>query len=70
MSREGLKNFVHAIEHSAALRKDVTHAKTPQDLVAIASAHGFAVCVQDLKDDLICSDIQSWFDRSWIHPAH
>jgi len=70
MSREGLKNFVHAVEHSAALRKEVTHATAPQDLIAIATTHGFAVCEQDLKDDLICSDLQSWFDRTWIHPAH
>jgi predicted ribosomally synthesized peptide with nif11-like leader len=70
MSREGLKDFVHAVEHSAALRRQVLQANVPHHLVNLATAHGFAVSEKDLNDDLICTELQSWFDRSWIQPSH
>ena len=69
MSREGLKRFVHAVEHSAALRKVVNQAIAPQELVAIAISNGFVVSEQDLKDDAVCSEVGAWFDRSWIQPS-
>jgi len=69
MSREGLRNFVRAVEHSAALRRQVIKAHVPNELITIAVSNGFAVREQDLRDDAICSDVQSWFDRSWIHPG-
>ncbi len=69
MSREGLRNFVQAVEHSASLRRQVIEANLPEELITIAASNGFAVREQDLREDAICSDVQSWFDRSWVHPA-
>ncbi len=66
MSRQGLKDFVHAVEHSAALRREFHQLDSMHALLAMAHKFGFSVSETDLKDDETCAQIEAWFARSWI----
>lgn len=67
MSRQALKDFVHALEHSAGLRRQVSKTSTLSDVLLCARQNGFAVTTDDLKSDSTCERVGSWFARSWIH---
>ena len=66
MSRQGLKDFVHAVEHSAALRRQLQHQESMEDVVAMARDHGFPVSEVDFRDDERCEQVERWFANSWI----
>ena len=66
MSRQGLKDFVHAVEHSAALRRQLQQQESIEDFVAMARDNGFPVSETDFRDDERCEQVERWFANSWI----
>ena len=66
MSRQGLKDFVHAMEHSASLRREVHKLDSIDAVVKMAKQLGFSVCGADLNDDERCEQVERWFANSWI----
>jgi hypothetical protein len=66
MSREALREFVHAVEHSAALRRDCHQVEDAEGLIVLALRYGFAINHQDLDDDARCEAIDAWFATSRI----
>ena len=66
MSREGFKDFVHAVEHSAALRRDLKQHTTIVRVVRLAQANGFSVQASDFDNDALCDQMAAWFASSWI----
>ena len=66
MSRQGLKDFVHAMEHSAPLRSELQKLDSIDAVVMMAKQLGFSVCGADLNDDERCEQVERWFANSWI----
>ena len=66
MSRQGLKDFVHAMEHSASLRSELHKLDSIDAVVMMAKRLGFAVCAADLQADERCEQVERWFANSWI----
>ena len=64
MSRSALGAFVHALEHSASLRRQLQRCGTDAEIVALARSLDFAVETVDLRDDLQASAMETWFSRS------
>lgn len=67
MSRQGFQDFVHAVEHSAALRRDLKQHSTIERVVKLAQANGFSVQASDFDNDAQCEQMAAWFASSWIH---
>ena len=68
MSRAGLKDFLHAVDHSSSLRHDVRCCADRQALIRLANSYGFAVNDGDIQADALASKVQQWFDTSTIKP--
>ena len=68
MSRDALRDFVHAIEHDQLLRMKAAGCKTDQELLNLAQRHGFSLQSIDLVEDNEASRIGSWFELSRISP--
>ncbi|WP_114992265.1 Nif11-like leader peptide family natural product precursor [Synechococcus sp. UW179A] len=64
MSREALSSFVHALEHSAALRRQLHACSDDAEIVSLARSLDFAVNRADLIEDKQASTLESWFSRS------
>ena len=71
MSREALSAFVHALEHSASLRRQVHGCSDDAEIVSLARSLDFALESTDLIEDDQTARIESWFSRSalGIRPA-
>ena len=64
MSREALSAFVHALEHSASLRRQLQGCSNDTDIVALARNLDFALNRADLIEDGQTSAMEIWFSRS------
>ena len=64
MSREALSAFVHALEHSASLRRQLQGCSNDADIVALARNLDFALNRADLIEDGQTSAMEIWFSRS------
>ena len=64
MSREALSAFVHALEHSASLRRQLHGCSDDAEIVSLARSLDFAVNRADLIEDPQASTMESWFRRS------
>ena len=66
MSREALKDFLHAVERSPRLREAVQSCGTDDALIELATSNGFQVRKLELLHDAEDSRISDWFDRSAV----
>ena len=66
MSRQGFKDFVHALEHSSSLRRQLHQLPSIEAVVALARDNGFAVGESDVQDDARCDQVARWCANSWI----
>ena len=64
MSREALSAFVHALEHSASLRRQLHGCLDDAEIVSLARSLDFALNRADLIEDNQTSKMESWFSRS------
>ena len=64
MSREALSGFVHALEHSASLRRQLHGCSDDAEIVSLARSLDFALERADLIEDDQTSKMESWFNRS------
>tara|TARA_B100001079_G_scaffold201654_1_gene175263 strand:+ start:478 stop:705 length:228 start_codon:yes stop_codon:yes gene_type:complete len=64
MSREALSAFVHALEHSASLRRQLHGCSNDADIVALARSLDFALSRADLIENDQTLNMESWFNRS------
>ena len=64
MSREALSAFVHALEHSESLRRQLHGCSDDAEIVALARSLDFALNRADLVADDQTSKMESWFSRS------
>ena len=64
MSREALKDFLHAVERSPRLRQAVQSCGSVEDLIALAISNGFRLQKLDLIRDAEDTRISDWFERS------
>ena len=64
MSREALSAFVHALEHSESLRRQLHGCSDDAEIVALARSLDFALNRADLIEDGQTSAMESWFSRS------
>ncbi|CAI8383736.1 Nif11-like leader peptide family natural product precursor [Synechococcus sp. MIT S9507] len=64
MSREALSAFVHALEHSASLRRELKCCSDDAEIVSLARRCDFALNRADLYEDGRISNMESWFSRS------
>ena len=64
MSREALSAFVHALEHSASLRRQLHGCSNDADIVSLARSLDFALNRADLIENDQSSNMESWFSRS------
>lgn len=67
MSREALRDFIHAIEHHRPLREQAAACVSDQELIVLAQQYGYAVLNRDLLDDSEQSSMSSWFEASRIN---
>ncbi len=70
MSKEELNNFLHATDHSLALRREVRSCEGTSELVKVASKYGFKITNNDLKEDHLAERIEAWFEESVISPIN
>ena len=69
MSREDLKCFLNAVNHSAEIRRAIKGlCDNDQEIVKIAKKYGFNITKQDFQDDIEFEKIRSWFKLSEIGP--
>ena len=68
MSREDLKDFIHAAKHSLALREQLVNCKTKENILELAAKYKFSVSINDLIEDDDATRIQDWFETSKITP--
>ena len=66
MSRQGFKDFVHALEHSSSLRRQLHQLPSIDAVVGLARDNGFTVSESDFQDDARCDRVARWFANSWI----
>ena len=66
MSRQGFKDFVHALEHSSSLRRQLHQLPSIDAVVGLARDNGFTVSESDFQDDAHCDKVARWFANSWI----
>ena len=66
MSREGLADFLRAVDHHQGLRREAAQCSDDDQLLALARRHGFNVIQRDLRDDARDSAITRWFETSRI----
>jgi|TARA_X000000950_G_C13772332_1_gene601525 predicted ribosomally synthesized peptide with nif11-like leader len=66
VSREALKDFLHAVERSPRLRQAVQSCGTDDALIELATSNGFQVRKLDLLHDAEDTRISDWFDRSAV----
>ena len=64
MSREALSAFVHALEHSASLRRQLHGCSDDAEIVSLARSLDFAVNLADLIEDNHASTLERWFSSS------
>lgn len=67
MTRDALRNFLHAIEHDRSIRATASRCTTDQDLIDLARRNGFSLELRDLTEDQEASRIGSWFSSSRIN---
>ena len=66
MSREGLVDFLRAVDHHQGLRREAAQCSDDDQLLALARRLGFNVTQRDLRDDVQVSAITRWFETSRI----
>jgi len=66
VSREGLADFLRAVDHHQGLRREAAQCSDDDQLLALARRHGFNVIQRDLRDDVQDSAITRWFETSRI----
>ena len=66
MSREGLKNFVQAVERNQSLQRALQQCKNTQMLIEIAARYDFHITQNDLDEDNSAEEITTWFKISRI----
>ena len=64
MSREGLRRFVHALEHSASLRQELARCSDDAGIIALARRLDFVVSASDLIEDPQSTSLDDWWKRS------
>ena len=64
MSREALNAFVHALEHSASLRRQLHDCSNDAEIISLARRLDFALDGVDLIEDDQVSNMETWFSRS------
>ena len=69
MSRESLKEFIHAIDHNQSLRRQVAACEKEEDLIAIARSHHFYITKSDINADKKNSEAEKWFETSKINKS-
>ncbi len=62
MTRESLTRFIHAVEHSSSLRRELSKCKDLQKVLEVANNYGFRVSNQDLKEDALASKVEKSFE--------
>ena len=64
MSREALSAFVHALEHSASLRRQLHACSNDAEVVSLARRLDFALEPADLIEQDQVAAMETWFSRS------
>ena len=64
MSREALRGFVHALEHSASLRRELHACASDSEVVSLARRLDFALEPADLIEEDRVAAMETWFSRS------
>ena len=70
MTREGLRGFIHASEHSASLRQKIKKCTDTKSFVELAKNYGFSITQEDIRREEEFSQIEEWFKTSKISPFH
>ncbi|WP_320674386.1 Nif11-like leader peptide family natural product precursor [Prochlorococcus sp. MIT 1341] len=68
MTIEGLNDFLHSLEHSASLRRELNGCKNDSDLIDLAKKNGFPVTQVDLETSEESRKVQEWFRGFNINP--
>ena len=68
MTREELKKFVYAAEHSSSLRRKLNTCYSNQKIIDLANSYGFSFSLKDLKEDESSENVTKWFAISEIAP--
>ncbi len=66
MTRQGWKDFLHSLERSPALQRELNACKDINDVLDLGMRCGFAICLNDLKHDAQAESIAQWFKLSTI----
>ena len=64
MSGEALSAFVHALEHSASLRRQLYACSNDAEIVSLARRLDFALEPADLIEQDQVAAMETWFSRS------
>ena len=68
MTREGLSDFLRAVERNASLRKELKQCADNDAFLKIANAYGFKVALNDLQEEEDADRLENWFKVSKINP--
>ena len=66
MTREGLSDFLKAIDRSSKLKRELVRCKDEKDLLELALNYGFPINIRDLEEDKAAEKINTWFELSKI----
>ncbi len=66
MTREGLSEFLNAIDRSSKLRRELVKCKDKESLLRIAANYGFPINAKDLAEDEAAEKISNWFNLSKV----
>ena len=68
MSRQGLKDFLYAVEHSYLLRTKLKACLDRDKILELATDYGFCITTKDLKEDEHAKRVQRYFKLNQIPP--
>ena len=68
MSREDLRNLIHAAEHSYSFRKQLKSCKDLTSIIEIAKDYDFHITIEDINEHDDAERIGNWFETSRISP--
>ena len=68
VSREGFTDFLHSVQHSSSLRREMEKCKDDNELLKLAQNLGYSISQSDLNESSKYEDISQWFKVSRINP--
>lgn len=66
MTQNGWNDFLHSLERSPALQRELSACNNIKEVLDLGLQCGFSICLDDLSRDAQAESITKWFKISTI----